>query len=161
MKQLRDRLGRFTSEGAKHFGFKKNNKLGKKFKKGHVGYKYWLGKEKDEGFKKKCRERMLGKTGKDALNWKDGITSLNHKIRGNDKYKNWVLNVFQRDNYTCQRCGKRGGKLEAHHKNSFVNILDKHNIKTLKQSLGCKELWDINNGITLCKKHHRKLHQKK
>jgi hypothetical protein len=70
----------------------------------------------------------------------------NRQERNNRKYSEWRTIVFERDNYTCQRCEQRGGELNAHHIKSF----SKH-----------KELrYDIDNGITLCKTCHKKEHTK-
>lgn len=57
---------------------------------------------------------------------------------------------FERDNYTCQKCGKIGGKLNAHHKKLFSQILKDNNICNTGDAFNCDELWDIDNGITLC-----------
>ena len=54
---------------------------------------------------------------------------------------------YERDEYTCQNCGKTGGKLNAHH------------IKPYKDFPEFR--YDIDNGITLCEKCHRELHKKK
>lgn len=68
--------------------------------------------------------------------YKRYIHSCNSK-----KYKKWREEVFKRDNYTCQECGQIGGYLNAHHIKSWAEH---------------EELrYDINNGITLCKKCHR------
>jgi len=64
--------------------------------------------------------------------------------------------IFQRDNWICQKCRKRGGiTLHPHHKKSLATILEENNIKTLEGALNCKELWDVNNGITICRKCHK------
>ena len=59
------------------------------------------------------------------------------------KYKEWREKVFNRDNYTCQDCKKRGSiELNAHH---------------IKPWSIFKELrFDIRNGITLCVRCHQK-----
>ena len=68
--------------------------------------------------------------------WKGGINGENDTLRHRREYKDWRTAVYERDNYTCQCCGKRGGKLNAHHINSFADYLELR--------------YDIRNGITLC-----------
>lgn len=65
--------------------------------------------------------------------------------RGSSDYTNWRTTVFQRDRFTCQNCGKRGGRINAHH---------------IKPWAAYAELrYDVNNGITLCEKCHKELHK--
>lgn len=64
--------------------------------------------------------------------------------RKTKEYKEWRKAVFERDNYTCQRCGKRGGKLRAHHIERYRDCIEKRT--------------DISNGITLCDKCHIEIH---
>ena len=52
--------------------------------------------------------------------WKGGISPLNKIIRGSLEYTLWRETVFVRDDYTCQECGKRGGKLHADHIKAFA-----------------------------------------
>jgi hypothetical protein len=91
--------------------------------------------------------------------WKGGITPLNHLIRTNTKMDEWKLAVFKRDNYTCQLSGERGCTLAAHHIINFSHLIAENNITSLEEALKCDALWDTNNGITLSKKEHDKLHQ--
>lgn len=70
----------------------------------------------------------------------------NREWRSTRQYKEWRSNVFERDNYTCQDCGVKGGYLEAHHIKSFAHH------EHLR--------FEIDNGITLCKKCHRSKHKK-
>lgn len=91
-------------------------------------------------------------------NWRRGGTSdLRHQIRASDEWKIWRNSIFQRDDFTCQKCKERGGKLQADHCNiPFAVILFKYKIKTLADAKKCKELWNINNGKTLCVSCHQK-----
>ncbi len=75
-------------------------------------------------------------------------------IYGFIQYKVWRSKVFERDNWTCQTCYKRGCYLEAHHIKRSVVIIDQYNLKTSRDAIKCKELWDINNGVTLCEDCH-------
>ena len=92
--------------------------------------------------------------GEKAWNWKGGLTLLKNLIRESFKYRQWRSDVFTRDNFTCQDCGHHGGNLESHHKKAFSKILYEYSIKTLEEALSCEELWNINNGKTLCQKCH-------
>ena len=64
----------------------------------------------------KGNERTRGKLlGAENAAWKGGITSINASIRSSYEMDHWRLSVFERDNFTCQSCGLKGGKLHAHH----------------------------------------------
>jgi hypothetical protein len=97
--------------------------------------------------------------GRDASGWNGGVSNLHESIRKTNLYMNWRDLVFRRDNYTCQICGKNGNLLNVHHINSFIEILNKNNILSLEDIYYCDELWDINNGVTLCRSCHLKLHK--
>ena len=112
--------------------------------------------------RKKLSESSMGlRTGKDNWNWKGGVNSLNKKIRRSFKYRQWRSDIFTRDDFTCQECGQRGGRLNAHHIKSFSSILQFYEITTTRKALECEEIWNINNGITLCKECHWKLRGEK
>jgi len=131
------------------------------FKKG--GISPFKGKKHSEELKKMLSIRNKTKyLRENNPNWKDGISLLEHSIRTNSKNKEWIQRVFERDNYTCQMCGDdRGHNLNAHHIKSFSSILQKYEITTLEEALECEELWNIDNGITLCEKCHIKIHKNK
>lgn len=95
------------------------------------------------------------KRGENSYRWKGGITPLRECIRKSKFYVDWRTAIFERDKYICQKCNVKGGHLEAHHHiKPFAVILEEHNIKTFEDALNCSELWDINYGITFCKKCH-------
>jgi hypothetical protein len=54
----------------------------------------------------------------------------------------WRKAVFERDDYTCQKCGVRGGRLNAHHIKSYVLFPELR--------------MDVSNGETLCVDCHKK-----
>lgn len=87
------------------------------------------------------------------------LSTLQEKIRTCKLYLDWRKAVFERDNYICQSCGAND-YIHAHHIKLFSNVIMKNNIRTLEQALECKELWDANNGITLCPDCHKDAHIK-
>ncbi len=108
----------------------------------------------------------LGMRGDKSVSWKGGVTPYRTLLRNSMKYITWRTHVFKRDNFTCQKCGQRGGSIHAHHKKRFAVILN--DIKQMFPLLSLSDiadnyhdLWDIQNGITLCKKCHIKTHGEK
>lgn len=74
-----------------------------------------------------------------------GRTNKNKRIRGLGEYKLWRELVYERDDYTCQKCLERGIELNPHHIFNFSN----------KEELR----FDVDNGITLCRKCHYEFHK--
>lgn len=66
------------------------------------------------------------------------------KSRYTNEHRRWSNEVKKQANYTCNICGKRGGKLEAHHLNDWHS----------NQEMGL----DISNGVCLCKHCHKEFH---
>ena len=83
------------------------------------------------------------------------LTKLMRLIRKSYLYNIWRDKVHKKYNYTCQICGKRGGKLQADHNEPYLLLFKKHNIDTYEKAIACIELWNVNNGKTLCVKCHR------
>lgn len=73
--------------------------------------------------------------------WRGGITPEIRRIRNSLEYKLWRHSVFERDNYTCVWCFKKGGKLNADHIKSFKNYPELR--------------FAIDNGRTLCESCHK------
>ena len=169
-----------------HKGYKQtleHKSKGKKINSGSFkkGTKVRVGLKHTEASKEKNRQSHLGKklakgkfawnkggsswnkglklgynSGDKHPNWKGGITPLTKQIRGCLKMRQWISDIFTRDNFTCQECFIRGGDLEAHHIHEFWRVVDKNQIESLEQALNCAELWNLNNGQTLCRKCHDK-----
>jgi hypothetical protein len=88
---------------------------------------------------------------------KGWITPFTKALRKCFKYRQWRSDVFTRDNWTCVVCFIRGTYLEAdHYPKMFSSILQEYNIKDMETADSCEELWNINNGRTLCKECHNK-----
>jgi len=105
--------------------------------------------------RRKISNSIAGKnSGENQWNWKGGISPFLNKLRMSYKYRQWRSDVFTKDNFTCQDCDKKGGNLVVHHIKELSIILEEYNIKTIEQALNCEELWNINNGLTLCKDCH-------
>ena len=46
-------------------------------------------------------------------------------------------------------------RLEVHHAKTFNDICNENNVTTLEQALECRELWNLNNGFSICYKCHK------
>ncbi len=104
------------------------------------------GLKKSNETKKKISDATKGRPqhwnrGEKSHLWKGGVTPEHLKVRTSIEMKNWRRSVFERDNYTCVLCSKRGGDLEADHIKRFSDYPELR--------------FDINNGRTLCKPCHR------
>jgi len=83
--------------------------------------------------------------GSDHPNWKGGISNKREGHMQTKVYKTWRRTIYERDNYTCQKCKQIGYKLRAHHIESYAEHGNKR----------C----DVDNGITFCHKCHLKFHK--
>ena len=88
------------------------------------------------------RKMSKSHLGELAPNWRGGITVLHRKLRNTLDYRLWREAVFKRDDWTCQFCFVRGGKLNADHIQPFSLFPDLR--------------LDVSNGRTLCEACHRK-----
>lgn len=78
-----------------------------------------------EGMKVACSpecsrvHRGRRQQGEKSHRWQGGKTATTLLFRASKVYDDWRRGVFERDNYTCRLCGKRGPKLSAHHIKRF------------------------------------------
>ena len=89
---------------------------------------------------KNCFDKSI--SGENSPNWKGGITPLEKQIRHSKKYNKWRKAVLERDNHTCKLCGEKG--ITAHHIIPFEYVSTR---------------FELNNGLTLCKSCHNKIHK--
>lgn len=107
----------------------------------------------------KVKERGKKTRGENHYLWNGGVTILNQSIRRMTENIYWQRAVKKRDK-ECRECGVVLN-LEAHHITPIKSILEVNNITNRDEARACLELWDLKNGITLCRKCHYKLENRK
>lgn len=93
-----------------------------------------------------CRRSWM--KGSHHPSWQGGSTAstFSEWVRSQAAYKNWVKAVLERDDFTCQISG-RTDELQAHH------ILMK------AEMFHPEKAFDVDNGITLNKDVHKRIHE--
>lgn len=95
-----------------------------------------------------CKPKRLGdvQRGKLSQNYNPNRSDEQRiKDRKYPEYIQWRRDVYERDDYTCQRCEERGLKINAHHIESYAKNPDKRT--------------EITNGVTLCYDCHQEYHK--
>lgn len=95
-----------------------------------------------EDGREKQRKAKLGKYGELANHWEGGKTAQRQAEMCRDQYRQLRMAVFERDDYTCRECLRRGGQLEMHHIRAWANYIETR--------------YDPDNCITLCHACHAK-----
>ena len=103
-------------------------------------------KEKQRISKMGERNGMYGMTGANSPRWNHELTEEDRlHSRKYPEYERWRRAVYERDDYTCQKCkSRRGGDLVAHHINGY------HWDKVSRT--------ELDNGVTLCERCHLEFH---
>lgn len=119
-----------------------------------VSHKLWCKNNPD-----KVKDRSKKTRGEKHYLWKGGATKLNISIRQLDENRKWMDAVKARDG-GCVNCGAIA-KLESHHIIPFAMLLERYTITDRETARNTPQLWDVSNGITLCRKCHYELHGRK
>jgi 5-methylcytosine-specific restriction endonuclease McrA len=95
----------------------------------------------------KCRARheRPKRSGKNCPFWRGGVSPKNRLIRESAEMKEWRKAVFERDNWTCQKCGARSAKGKSVH-------LHAHHVKQFAYHPELR--FEVSNGVTLCRECH-------
>lgn len=122
--------------------FKKGNKINvgrTPWNKGKKGLQIaWI---KGKHWSKETKKKISASRQNIKLKeWKGFISPERKRLYFTKEYQNFRSSVFQRDNWTCQTCGKRGCYLEVHHIKEWCNYPEQR--------------FDVNNGVTLCQDCH-------
>jgi hypothetical protein len=92
-------------------------------------------------------QKSLENKGSNNPGWQGGKESKLSVLRKTSEWKVWRTKIFERDNYTCQKCKTIGGILHPHH--------------IIPKSVDITLVYNVDNGITLCKKCHMEVHYTK
>lgn len=127
-----------------------------KMKESHKGQRSRLGTKHSEETKRKIGLSSRMRFGEKSSNWKGGISKIDRRCRRIPEYREWRENVFKRDDWTCRECGANKCYVTAHHIKGFSLIISSNSIKSVADARLCIELWDVDNGLTLCETCHKK-----
>ena len=174
-KKARERIGEKNGFFGKHHSDEtkekiRNAKIGKQLSEEHKKKiaEAGIGRRHTEETLIKLRENHVGmlgrrhsaetlikfsetRVGENNSNWKPEKTDEERLLDGILKrdypeYQKWRLQVFDRDNFTCQKCGcNKSGSLNAHHIEGYTKNVD---LRTI-----------VENGITFCKTCHKDFHR--
>lgn len=99
----------------------------------------------------------LGTRGKGSPVFKgeQSVKKLRSRIMQLPEYVYWRVGVMIRDGHKCVLCSSKK-KLEVDHIKAFALIIANNSVKNTEDARSCKELWDQDNGRTLCNECHRK-----
>ena len=114
-------------------------------KNGHTKSCGCLHDEKAKERIEKVNESGICK-GKNHYRYNPNLTDEERcKDRNNDKeYRQWKQEVKRQANWTCDICGKRGVRLNAHHLESYSSNEELRH--------------EVSNGICLCEQCHKEFH---
>jgi len=131
----------------KAIGRKVSSETRKKMSASKMGEKnHFYGKTHTEETKLRVGKSSRGRNvGEKGHNWQGGVSKINKSEREfawhTWEYQNWRRLVFKRDNFTCQICKTRGGKLHIDHIKSWRNYP--------------KLRYTLSNGRVLCVPCHK------
>lgn len=101
-------------------------------------------------------ERGKKTRGENHYNWRGGSSRLNSSIRRLTENRKWMDAVKERDG-KCVNCGSIE-VLESHHIIPLAQLIEMNGVTDRDMARNTPELWNIDNGITLCQPCHYKVH---
>jgi len=101
----------------------------------------------------KVQERGAKNRGPNNYRWNGGSSRLNTAIRRLTENRKWMDAIKARDGH-CTRCGSEQA-LESHHKTGLAALIERLGIASREDARQhAAELWNLDNGITLCQPCH-------
>lgn len=138
-----------TKIGAAHKGMKRSKKARANMRRGQLGKKRSASHITNataarRGYSHSAETRAkISATHRARKNKRKTDESRLWRLR--IEYRLWREAVFARDNWTCQKCKKRGADIHPHHVRNFAEVV------ALR--------FAIDNGATLCVKDHKLFHK--
>ena len=136
--EVREKISNTNKGKIYRFNYKHTKETKEKIRKSNFG------KKRSQDTINKIKEFRKTQIGDKSPYWKGGITKKINIMRNNKSYKDWRISVFNRDSYICKFCKTKKKQLEAHH---IIGVYENLDL-----------IYDINNGITLCKDCHKGFH---
>ena len=121
-------------------------------KRGKSISEYW------QAHPEELTERGKKTRGENHYRWNGGSSKLNNSIRTMTENRKWMDATKARD-CSCVRCGSVD-KLESHHIIGLAELIELYSVTNRKEARNTPELWDIDNGITLCRRCHYAEHER-
>jgi hypothetical protein len=107
----------------------------------------------DDEYNKKQKEIELEETRKKEKY--ENYLRFRTRLEQMPMYERWRENVIIKCGNKCQLDKTHADRhAEVHHIDSLYSIYLKNNLNSDEEILKCKKLWDIDNGIVLCKECH-------
>lgn len=104
----------------------------------------WIAKRVQARIENGTTQDVTAPKGEKHYLWiKDRTVALDsRRMDSGKKWSDWRKAVFARDKYTCQDCGVSKVYIEPHH--------------IIPKRIALEKIYDINNGVTLCRPCHLK-----
>jgi hypothetical protein len=120
-------------------------------RKASESHKAWCAANPD-----KVKARSEKTRGESHYKWNGGASRLNAAIRRLTENRKWAEAIRERDG-KCLKCGSVEN-LESHHITSLADLVRTNGITNRDQARECSALWDLSNGIAVCRRCHYNIH---
>jgi thymidylate synthase (FAD) len=105
---------------------------------------YRLNLTPEQRAQRRMRSKLVTRRGTDSNFWKGGVTD--DRVAVGAWTRTVAPQIHEKFDYTCQRCGMRGGRLHAHH---------------LLPVYACPDrAYDLENLVTVCRDCHQLIHHR-
>lgn len=120
---------------------------------------FMKGKPSPMAGKRHTPETIEKLSGANSHLWRGGVSSESKLARTTPEYNEWRKEVYKKDNWSCQNCGiKCLGYKDGIRRKESKKIIAAHHFIDFVGDGNTPSDYDVDNGITVCKSCHRKIH---